>query len=422
MIGRFRRLLSAQRALSLGASELADLQTFKLRRTIKRAYESVPYYRSILDAASVKPSDIRTANDLRLIPITTKENLLRADPAELVACDLSAESLFESRTSGSSGQAFTVRRSLADVQTRKALDLRSLIAVGLRPTDKVATYTVRKPGSGRQPQKLFYRSKWISAIAPAEESAALLSRYDPDWLWCYPSSFRALLDHTDGRLHEICRPRGVVTAAERPDNHVQEACKSAGIQHFNFYGAVETGRIAWECRSHKGLHLNIDNIVLELLPMAVGGDGELDGLGETIVTTLNNDAMPFIRYRLGDLCRILDEPCPCGVALPLIAPPVGRTSDLVKLPSGRLLSARGLSALIRAQTGVREFLITQAKIDRLDVELIVDSTFDQEAGNAISASIDQYLEREMTVQVHRVDSIHRPGPKPKDFVSRVSSI
>lgn len=199
----------------------------------------------------------------------------------------------------------------------------------------------------------------------------------------------------------------------------RDDCEALRLEHYNFYGAVETGRIGWECAAHDGLHLNTDNVVLEIVPTNDAHGSESAGLGEAVITTLNNEAMPFVRYRLGDLCSFIDRPCSCGSPLPLISAPVGRTSDLVELPSGRLLSARGLAALIRRQGGIRQLLITQTDRQHVEVQVIVDNGITDSAAVGICSKLREHLAEPVDVAVRVVDSIEQPGPKARDFISLI---
>lgn len=417
MIPKFFNYLSCRRNLTLDTDALAALQAQKLQATIRHAYRNVAYYRRLFDAAGVTPNDIRTPEDLGRVPTSGKEDLLDAGYDDLIAGHLERSGLISSLTSGSTGKAFTVLRTRVDLQRRKFLDLRALTEVGFRPWDKLAAYTVRRNTNSGKPQKVFYRSKWISALQPMGTAVAELSAYNPSFLWSYPSSFRALLDFTNAHLDIACTPCALVTTAEAPDEALRDACKTLALEHFNFYGAVETGRIAWECRAHDGLHLNTDNVVLEIVPTAAKHSADIADLGETVITTLNNDAMPFIRYRLGDLCRYLDRPCSCGISLPLISAPIGRSSDLVKLPSGRLLSARGLAALIRQHHGVRQLQITQRDLRHVEIKLVVDESLPDNFANRLSTQLREHLGEPVDVAIRLVDSIAQPGPKASDFIS-----
>lgn len=419
MILKFFNFLSCRRNLLLNADALAALQAQRLQATIRHAYQNVAYYRRLFDAASVTPDDIRTPEDLRRVPISSKDDLLKAGYDNLIAGNLERSSLISSHTSGSTGKVFTMLRSQTDLQIRKFIDLRALISIGFRPRDKLATYTARRTVDAGKPQKLFYRSRWISALKPIADSVAELSAYDPSMVWSYPSSFQALVNFTKSNSDFACRPRALITTAETPYETLRDDCKSLSLEHFNFYGAVEIGRIAWECRAHEGLHVNTDNVVLEIVPMAGSQSADIADLGETVITTLNNEAMPFIRYRLGDLCRYLDRTCSCGMALPLISAPIGRSSDLVKLPGGHLLTARGLSTLIRQSGDIRQLRITQRDLQHVEIELVLDHPIPDNMVSRLSTRLREYLGGSVHVAIHIVDSIEQSGPKAKDFISLI---
>src|SRR5574337_426553 len=132
----------------------------------------------------------------------------------------------------------------------------------------------------------------IRSHAGATGSASL-----PRW----PTALRALLGRI-GSLQSLARPRTIVTSAEPLDPVVRRRVSDdLDVDFLNFYGSVESGRIAWECAAHEGLHINADCVILER-----AADTELSGAGSSvIVTNLNSFAMPFIRYRLGDRCELI---------------------------------------------------------------------------------------------------------------------
>ena len=105
-----------------------------------------------------------------------------------------------------------------------------------------------------------------------------------------------LLHCSGGSLGSVCRPRILITSAQVQHPEVIEAVRAElGLEVFNFYGALEVGRIAWECPAHEGLHINLDHLIVECLDEP-GGAPEA---GTVVVTAIDRRAMPFLRYRLG---------------------------------------------------------------------------------------------------------------------------
>ena len=140
-----------------------------------------------------------------------------------------------------------------------------------------------------------------------------------------------------------------------------------GMPYGEVYGAMETGRIAWECRAHEGLHLNADRFVLELLP---GSPTRT----RTVITALDYRTMPILRYDLGDHTAPIEGDCRCGLSFPRIQPPRGRLSRLVRLPGGRAIASWSLRSILREMPGVDQYRLEQESPARLVAHLVLDDS------------------------------------------------
>ncbi len=422
MIGRLLELRRLRRHLRLPAAELEALQARRLRAAIAHACERVPFYRDLFRRAGLRPDDIRSVHDLRHVPITTKQDLRAAGPESILASGFDRGALHAIRTSGSTGHPFTVLLSRADRQTRSMIELRGLLAIGLRPTDRLlALGPVHALGRGLHQRLGLYRTERLSSILPFEEQVARIRAFDPTVLWAYPSALRALIRNLGRPLAAVCRPRALITSSGVFDPSVLEPAGATGIERFNFYACVETGRIAWECRAHRGLHVNTDHVVLELEPLAAPLANQHPGLGVTVVTTLSTRAMPLIRYRLGDLCRYLDEPCPCGCALPLIGPPVGRQEDLVRLPSGRVISADVFMYMLRPIVEIDGYRAIQKALDHFVVELASATELPPRLLEEIGAKLRAAIAEPVRLEIRPTAELSRSGRKHQAFRSELAS-
>ncbi|MGB5296423.1 MAG: hypothetical protein WBP34_15895, partial [Thermoanaerobaculia bacterium] len=322
-----------QADLRLSASALQALTDRRLRALVRHCYDRVPYYRLLLDEAGVDPDQIRSVADLERIPVSTKQDLRRASEASLLSRDVDLDQCGHEFTSGSTGEPFKVYLSEDEVRRRRMVQLRSVLAVGMKPWDRLA---VLGPVRWRRPGLLhrlgIFQRVNIPPLISIEEQIDRIRAFRPSILWAYPGALHALLDRISGRLEEVCQPRMLITSAETPDRLLQLAGEELPSPLFNFYGSIEAGRIAWECPAHEGLHVNVDQAWLEIRPVQEATSEP--GLGEVIVTALNSRTMPFLRYRLGDLTRWLGQRCSCGLALPLIEAPRGRLYSPIQLPSG----------------------------------------------------------------------------------------
>jgi phenylacetate-CoA ligase len=377
VIGRALELARQVRESRLDEDALRRTLAPRLRRALRYAYDRVPFYRDKLRAAGVDPRDVRTPEDLHAIPVTTKAELRAAGPGLTLASGHTVESCYRLLTSGSTGEPFSVYLSPADRRIRDASQIRPLLIAGFGPLDRLVVLGPVKWSPPGPLQRLgLYRRVNLDPGLSTPELAAAMRELRPTILWTYPENLRVLAAHVDGDLSRLGSPRIVITSAG--------SCRGAldGItdppEHFDFYGCAEAGRLAWECRAHSGLHLNVLQTHVELVD------------GDVIVTTLRAQAMPFLRYRLGDVTHAIPGRCPCGSALPRLAAPAGRLLDPLRLPSGRLQSPHPLSFLLRDQPWVLQFRITQ---DEPSGRLRIDAVPRREPSAAELAELHQAIPR-----------------------------
>jgi phenylacetate-CoA ligase len=300
MIGEileFRRLLKNQK---LSSDDLVELQNRKLRAVIRHAYENVPYYRSLFSSVGLTPDDIRTGEDLKRIPITTKDDMRASGVERTVADGVKISSCQQVRTSGSTGKPFATYLNRRELRTRRLLQFRALLSVGFRSWDRLAVLGPQQPHQTLLHQRLgFYRSGNISPFLSIENQIKRLQGLCPTVFWAYPTMLRALLHRMDYRLSKFIRPRMLITSSEVFEDGIRRRILAdLDVGMFNFYGANEVGRIASECAAHEGLHVDADHVILECVENE--RTEEMRKAGVTVITALNAFTMPLIRYHLGD--------------------------------------------------------------------------------------------------------------------------
>lgn len=397
------------------ADEQEAIRLRRLRELLRRAGERVPYYRELFAGAGFDPADVGAVDDLRQVPISTREQLVAAGD-RLLARGFDPARAVRARTSGSTGHPWTILRSRGDDRLRRAVELRSMRHAGIRPRDTVATLgPLRERPLGALGRLGLYRTIQVSPLLPVEEQARRLREIRPEVLWAYPNSLRTLLRHA-GSLAAVVRPRLLITAAEPLDDVLRRQLAGDGGPGLrNFYGAVEAGRIAWQCAAGEGLHVNTDCAILELVD-----DVEVPGAGRSVViTNLNSHAMPIIRYRLGDLAEMIEGPCPCGAPLPRMRPPVGREWDAIELPSGRVLSPWGFNSFLRGIGELRQFRVVQPAVDRLVLQLRFASPPAPAAVDTLREQVARHLGEPMRLEVERVEAFDDGPGKFRTFVSHV---
>ena len=215
-------------------------------------------------------------------------------------------------------------------------------------------------------------------------------------------------------LREICPTLKLVIVTSEvctiEDRKIIEL--GTGVKVFDEYGASEFGYIAWECL-YKNWHIAEENLFVET-----------DNEDNILVTDLFNKAIPFIRYKIGDLGVLSYEQCSCGSRNKILNKLQGRTNDWVKLPSGNQspgLTFYYISRSILETSGVlKEFIIKQVTIDHFIFEIVSDRELSKDEEIEIKNKITKYLEPGLKVTINRVERIDRPNSgKIKHFYSYI---
>jgi phenylacetate-CoA ligase len=411
--GELARLLAGRLP---GGAELEAIRLRRLRALAEYAYRNVPYYRALFDRAGLEPRDLRAVADLRHLPVSTRDQL-RPAGADGVGRGVDLAACHSARTSGSSGKPWTIYRTHAENRLRRAVEFRSMRWGGVRPRDVVASLgPLRDVPRSPLRQLGLYRTVQVSPLLPVDQQIRRLREIRPSVFWVYPSALRALLG-SSGTLASVIEPRMVITSAEAFDDLLRRRAGAPG--HFetrNFYGSVEIGRIAWQCAEGEALHVNADCVILEL-----EDDVEVPGAGRSVVATnLSSHAMPFLRYRLGDLCEAIDGPCPCGVPFPRIKPPVGRDWDVIRLPSGRLLSPWGFNIFVRSLEGLLQFRFVQKSVDRIVLKLRFAAPPDRAVLATLRDQLTRHVGEPIKVELELVDAFEDGALKFRSFISELA--
>lgn len=352
------------------------------------------------------------------MPLTTKADLRAAGDAALSSTlGSTARPLVTRGTSGSSGRPLATHRTPHEARRTTLRDFRALLRAGLGPRDRLAVLGPDRPRPTRVYERLgLYRQEVIRGSLSVDEQARRLRDFAPTVLWAYPTMLRSLLSRHGYRLSALARPRILITSAEVLDPVFRsQILRDRPVEIFNFYGAVEAGRIAAECRAHAGLHVEADALIVELLD----GDRVVEPgePGRVVLTNLDSYAMPMIRYDLGDLSAEVPAPCPCGWPTPLLEAPMGRNTDMVTLPDGSLVSATRLNFVLRDERDVLHFRFRQDRADCLEAELVFGRPPAPQELLDLRARLEAALGGQVRVDLRAVDQIVVESGKFKYLVS-----
>lgn len=421
-INTFRLLHQLRKNQWLKTSEIEELQARKLRAMIKHAYENTEFYHRKLRNAGIRPDDIRTVEDLRKIPFTTKAELRENNLTSILAKGVDLKRCRVIPTSGSTGMPLKVAYDKNADDFSKAVNLRSMMENGLRMHDKWVN--IGDSRNIRNPtwfQKLgFFNMVTLSIFDDIESLVKTLITIDPDIIVGYPSQLNLIAKYMIRNCIDQIRPRAIFTTAEVLDSDTRKLINSTlNIELVDLFGCIEVNRTAWECSEHCGYHLDIDSVVTEFI-----NEGENVASGERgniVYTSLFNFAMPLIRYNVGDIGVPSDELCACDRGLPIMKSVEGRTDDFISLPSGKLISPRVLSIVIKHFGGIMEYQVVQETLNNISVYIVISEKFDDKYIEKLSDNIRKVLNNEVSVDIKFRDALERGSTgKLRSIVSKVS--
>jgi phenylacetate-CoA ligase len=334
-------LASLLRHTHWSREQLLDYQNMKVQEIVRYAFDNVPFYHEKFLQAGVKPTDVKTVDDLKKLPILRREELQKAAD-KVISNEFDSRRLKHVSTSGSTGQPLFTYITAREDAFRKAKLLRANTICGQKPRDKWVVMTA--PQHEAQTSRLqrflgVYSPIPVSVFDSVAVQISEIERIKPDVLDGYSSSLLLLAEEVERRGLETIRPRMVVGGAELIDSssrHFVERVFKAPF--YDEYASVEFERLAWQCEERAEYHIDADSVLMEFLDKenAEVARGET---GEIVCTSLFNYAMPLIRYATGDIGRDSKETgCACGRAFPLMKVMEGRKESVVVLPDGRSLS------------------------------------------------------------------------------------
>jgi phenylacetate-CoA ligase len=388
---RYPRL---HRAQWLSPDELRQLQWRRLERMLRHAYARSPLYRERFAQAGMTPADIRSTDDLRFLPVTSREDLRRPDA--LLAGGYVRQRLRSSMTSGSTGRRTTSYfDEPAWVLAKNLLKLRARQACGVRPWDRIALFQEDAPDQAML--RPGARLQAFTIHRPVEEILPALRAFAPTVLYGFAGYFARLARALGGSL----RPRMVFTSGELLDPATRRTIETRlGAPVLDVYGCTEVKEIAWQCPARGGYHVNADWLLVEVDSREAAGQRA----GRLLVTPLYNFAMPLLRYEVGDAGLALEGRCTCGRGLPLIAPTLGRSVDHVALANGALVAPYSLTCAVEAIEGMQQYQFVQTQADVVELRVVPNDEFGDASRQALLAALHPVLPG-VTVRIRTMSSI-----------------
>ena len=317
--------------------EILRIQNEKIVRQVKHVYESVPYYRDLMDKKGVKPEDIKSVDDIKKLPFLTKDDLREAYPYGLLGTDLKNIVRIHS-TSGTTG------RRVVAFYTQKDLDLweeccaRAIVAAGGTKEDVCQVsygYGLFTGGSG-----LHGGSHKVGCLTlpmssgNTERQIQFMMDLGATILCCTPSYAAYIgesLEDAGYKPEDNKLKAGIFGAEPWTEEMRREIEKSLGIKAYDIYGLTETSGpgVAFECEAQSGMHINEDHFYAEIIDPDTGEVLPEGAKGELVFTSLDKEGFPLLRYRTRDICILSREKCSCGRTFVKMSKPLGRSDDMM---------------------------------------------------------------------------------------------
>jgi phenylacetate-CoA ligase len=353
-------------------AQIAAHQLHSLAKTTDHALRTVPFY------SNYPRAEIRGFEDLRRLPVISREDVL-LNQERLLSHGTPEHRRIRASTTGTTGASLRVAYTEDLARRNWAFLLRQWAWAGVEPRQPRITLQGSRivPANRSKPPYWTYnvleRQALMSIFHVSEKTASVyldfLRGHCGEVLEGFPSVLGILADFALDR--GLRAPMRVVFTSGEPlypsvRLKIEEAFKA---RVFDTYGITEYCGLIQECERGQ-MHLAPEYGFLEILdeqgnPVAPGEEGYF------VWTGFLNDAMPLIRYRIGDRGRWQNTgPCPCGRAFPLVVPTITRESDILRCPDGRLFSPRSLNQLLKRAESLRFCQFVHDRPDRVIVHAV----------------------------------------------------
>ena len=317
--------------------ELKKLQSEKLVKQVKHVYEHLPYYRNLMDKKGVTPDDIHGIEDLHKLPFIEKSDLRECYPDGMRAMPLSDCVRIHS-TSGTTGKRVIAYYTQHDIDLWEDCCARALIAAGADREDVVQVsygYGLFTGGAGLHGGSHKVGSLTLPmSSGSTERQLQFMLDLGATVLCCTPS-YAAYLGESlkeQGYTPDKIPLKAGIFGAEPWTQEMRESIEKAlGIKAYDIYGLTELSGpgVAFECSEQKGMHINEDHFVAEIINPETGEVLPEGEKGELVFTALDKEAFPVIRYRTRDICVLSRKKCSCGRTHIRMAKPMGRSDDMM---------------------------------------------------------------------------------------------
>ena len=377
---RLQRLDELESSQYYSKPQLESLQLLRLKKIVDYAYHNTNYYHKVMTDRNISPSDIKELKDIEKLPILTKQ-VIQNNIEDMISTQYRKDELIKDSSGGSTGEPTIYFKDRDRHNLRRADQIRhdrwSGWDIGKRKAiiwgaqrDLSATQSFRENILSTYIERQYELDAFELTDEKMHDFCDRLETLKPSMILGYANALE-LFAHfilANRKNHKI-RLDGIISSAETLTEEKRKIIENAfGCKVLNRYGSREVGLIASECKNQTGLHINAENVYLEL----VNGDGiEIeDGNGDILVTDFWNFGMPLIRYKLGDVGTKTTKTCSCGRGLPLLGKVAGRSGDFFVSQSGTKIHGEYFTHLFYELPQVKQFQMIQETKEQITLYIV----------------------------------------------------
>jgi len=393
----------------LPRNKIEELQLSRLKEFVEHCYRNVPYYTELFNSINLKPEDIKSIEDLKKIPVLTKQ-IARENSDKLIDVNSLNKKKAKIRTSGSTGTPFTIydiRKERNEVLTANLWTFYS--RCGWVPGERIATIWGQKHkqnGFLIKIKNFFMGVSYFNAWESNEENFEIwhrqLIRTSTKLLVCYSSVGARFAKWMIENNKKTPLLKGVYTTSEiLLDKQREEIQLAFGCNVYDLYGCGEVLAIGCSCSKQK-IHIN------ETLNVVEVGESIDNKSAPVILTGFQNRTMPFLRYMNGDSINISEANCKCERESKIMGLSIARVSDTFKFKSGKVVPS--LYFILRLYQdgfdGVELFQFHQTELDKIDLKIMKNTKYDKftlSALNNVINEIEKHLDFEVSVNLMFVE-------------------
>jgi len=370
----------------MSRDELTAWQTKRLKETVERVYEKVPFYRRKMDELGIKPKDIKSLEDIRHLPMTTKQDLRDNYPFGMFSSPMS-EIIRLHASSGTTGKPTVVGYAREDIDLWADVMARTLCSAGATEHDIIQIaygYGLFTGGLG-----VHYGAEKLGATAipvsggNTQRQIQILQDFGTTILACTPSYSLFLAEALAERnIHpgDLNLKAAVLGAEPWTENMRTAIEKNLGVKAIDIYGLSEIigPGVAYECMEQNGLHINEDHFYPEIIDPSTLKVLEPGQHGELVFTTITKQGMPLLRYRPRDLTSLITETCPCGRTTVRMHKCQGRSDDMLIIRGVNVFPSQIESVLLEMDGTRPHYLLIIDRVNNLDqltLQVEVDAQF-----------------------------------------------